>query len=140
MKPELLKADQGGDFKTKLIILIPFIAIVLLKFLSEHLSGTFSIIAGYISIMYCVQTLRRTNYKPPYKISSPDQAINTECVLCVSPVDTIKVAYLPCKHAFCIDCLEKWLMRFSKCPYCCQPISYDASFADLTSPSQPNIF
>ncbi|OIT23131.1 PREDICTED: E3 ubiquitin-protein ligase ATL42-like [Nicotiana attenuata] len=48
-----------------------------------------------------------------------------ECVVCLSKFEDIEILRLlpKCKHAFHIDCIDKWLEKHSTCPLCRHKVS-----------------
>ncbi|XP_039115920.1 E3 ubiquitin-protein ligase ATL42-like [Dioscorea cayenensis subsp. rotundata] len=54
-----------------------------------------------------------------------------ECAVCLSPFTDAEILRLlpKCKHAFHIDCVDRWLAGHSSCPLCRQPV--DASDAEI---------
>ncbi|KZV29630.1 hypothetical protein F511_00908 [Dorcoceras hygrometricum] len=69
-----------------------------------------------------------------------------ECAVCLSKFDDIEVLRLlpRCKHAFHVDCIDRWLEKHSSCPLCRQKVgisdlsqmAYSDSFRFLWNPTE----
>lgn len=46
------------------------------------------------------------------------------CVVCTQ--DIVTGVLTPCGHAFCEDCLERWMRRHASCPVCKAPVRHSA--------------
>ncbi|KAI4379399.1 hypothetical protein MLD38_005703 [Melastoma candidum] len=52
-----------------------------------------------------------------------------ECVVCLSRFDDVEILRLlpKCKHAFHIDCIDRWLEKHSSCPLCRRKVTAEDS-------------
>lgn len=56
---------------------------------------------------------------PVKELTKSDPLIGGECAICLSEYEEgDKVKEMPCKHAFHVDCIGKWLGISNFCPVC----------------------
>ena len=60
----------------------------------------------------------------PRRASDDSKGDSTGCVICLQNyVKGDERRTLPCKHMFCVDCIDKWLRLHNSCPICKTPIT-----------------
>ena len=52
---------------------------------------------------------------PPKVIPLLDE-LDTECMICCETM--VEPTTLPCKHSFCVQCLNDWFKKCRECAYC----------------------
>lgn len=98
-----------------------------------HLLTSSSIQGAPLSM---IRKLHEEIYDPnTSKIKTDD----TVCAICLNNYQaTDKILYLPCKHHFHSECIEKWLLTNKSCPFCKRLIDQDDEAKTLNENSNTN--
>ncbi|ESN95338.1 hypothetical protein HELRODRAFT_86904 [Helobdella robusta] len=65
-------------------------------------------------------------YKLPYV---KEKFVNEECTICAEEFsDGSFVSELVCRHAFHVDCIDKWFEKKTNCPFCRRKITTSCDF------------
>jgi len=70
--------------------------------------------------------------------------VEADCHVCLDKCsDEVDNVYLPCKHAFCKECIKPWVAEHDSCPACRQkivqaPSQQPAASSDVPMQSQGN--
>lgn len=94
--------------------------------------------AAVVGILYCVnprmlnpghvsgasksqiKKLKEVKFNPDETTIDEEDA---RCAICLSSYENKeKIRYLPCKHHFHSECVDKWLLKNKSCPFCKQEI------------------
>ena len=61
----------------------------------------------------------------PLSDEATDRLAHSECAICMVAFEDKEegaVSIMPCDHAFCSSCLERWLCKVRSCPMCRTPL------------------
>ena len=52
------------------------------------------------------------------KFKNENESDMVQCGVCFDDFSNISMVNLPCSHTMCFDCMRRWLVRKSTCPFC----------------------